>query len=156
MLLSRNLCQTSQKVNYYEVLGLNSNASQKHVKIAYFRLAKKFHPDYNNSPNAQPMFEIISEAYEVLSDPDKRKNYDEYGTPGETFGGTTEGPQRKRGDNTYSSEDLFHKIFNQKGETILFMITANFYKCRMFQRALSISSKKTRFHRLKVMAPRKT
>ena len=60
------------------------------------------------------MFEMISEAYEVLSDPHKRKNYDEFGTAGETFGGFTRGPGRKRGDTTYSSKELFERIFRQK------------------------------------------
>ena len=102
-----------RKVDYYATLGVNSNADQQSIKTSYFRLAKKYHPDYNKTPTAAPMFEFISEAYEVLSDPIKRQNYDEHGTPGETTGGMSSGPQRKHGDATFSSEDLFRKMSNK-------------------------------------------
>ena len=101
-------------LDYYTTLGLNRSANEQEIKMAYFRLAKRFHPDYNKSDNAGPMFEIISEAYEVLSNPEKRKNYDEYGHVGETRGGMTSGPMRKRGDETFTSEDLYSRIFKEK------------------------------------------
>ena len=116
-------------VDYYTTLGVSKGADTQTIKTAYFRLAKKFHPDYNNSPNAAPMFEMISEAYEVLSDPDKRQKFDEFGTVGETVGGMTHGPGRKRGDETFSSEDLYKRIFKECGgnyekdsKTILLLI----------------------------------
>ena len=116
-LLSSNLHTGSilgHKIDYYNALGVHRSADQQAIKVAYFRQAKKFHPDYNNSPSAAPMFDMISEAYEVLSDPQKRENYDEYGTPGESFGGMTQqGPGRKRSDNSYTSEDLFKQFFKQ-------------------------------------------
>ena len=74
------------KIDYYSVLGISRGSDQKAVKVAYFRLAKKYHPDYNSSENAEAMFELISEAYEVISDPAKRAKYDEHGEVGETFG----------------------------------------------------------------------
>lgn len=59
---------------YYEVLELNSSASQKEIKRAYFRLAKMYHPDVNTSLEAQKKFVEINEAYEFLSDPQKVRN----------------------------------------------------------------------------------
>ena len=103
-----------KRVDYYDALGVTKTADGKSIKVAYFRLAKKYHPDFNPSPTAAPMFEMISEAYEVLSDPHKKKNYDEFGTAGETFGGSTRGPGRKRGDTTYTSKELFERIFRQQ------------------------------------------
>ena len=105
----------SKRVDYYEALGVNKTCDAKSIKVAYFRLAKKYHPDFNPSVTAAPMFEMISEAYEVLSDPQKRKNYDDFGTAGHSFGGTTSGPGRKRGDKTHSSKDLM-EIFKKSGQ----------------------------------------
>lgn len=67
-------------IDYYQVLGLKKNASQAEIKKAYRKLARKFHPDLNpNDTEAQKKFQQINEANEVLSDPEKRKKYDEYG-----------------------------------------------------------------------------
>ena len=66
--------------DYYEVLGINRNASDKEVKSAYRRLARKHHPDVNpGNAEAEARFKEINAAYEVLSDADKRKKYDTYG-----------------------------------------------------------------------------
>lgn len=68
--------------DYYEILGVDRNASQEEIKRAFRQLAKKYHPDANpNDPNAEAKFKEINEAYEVLSDPVKRSNYDAYGNP---------------------------------------------------------------------------
>ena len=67
-------------IDYYKILGVEQNATQQDIRKAYRRLAKKYHPDVNNSdPDAQRRFQAINEANEVLSDPEKRKKYDEYG-----------------------------------------------------------------------------
>jgi curved DNA-binding protein len=67
-------------VDYYSILGLDKNASQEDIKKAYRKLARKHHPDVNpNDPAASKKFQQINEANEVLSDPEKRKKYDQYG-----------------------------------------------------------------------------
>lgn len=67
-------------IDYYKVLGIDRNATQGDIRKAYRRLAKLYHPDTNkDNPNAQERFQEINEANAVLSDPEKRKKYDEYG-----------------------------------------------------------------------------
>ncbi|CCZ81294.1 molecular chaperone DnaJ [Odoribacter laneus] len=67
-------------IDYYKILGVNKDASQEAIKKAYKKLARKHHPDLNpNDPDAQRRFQEINEANEVLSDPEKRKKYDQYG-----------------------------------------------------------------------------
>ena len=72
------------KKDYYEVLGLEKNASDTEIKKAYRKLAMKFHPDKNpNNTEAEERFKEIAEAYEVLSDSDKKQRYDRYGHQGQ-------------------------------------------------------------------------
>lgn len=67
-------------IDYYNILGINKSASQDDIKKAYKKLARKYHPDLNpNNPDAHRKFQEINEANEVLSDPEKRKKYDQYG-----------------------------------------------------------------------------
>lgn len=67
-------------IDYYKILGVDKNASQNDIKKAFRKLARKYHPDLNpNDPSAKDKFQEINEANEVLSDPEKRKKYDEYG-----------------------------------------------------------------------------
>jgi len=67
-------------VDYYKLLGVEKNATQKEIKSAYRKLARKFHPDLNpNDKDAKRKFQQINEANEVLSDPEKRKKYDQFG-----------------------------------------------------------------------------
>lgn len=67
-------------IDYYKILELDKTASQADIKKAYRKLARKYHPDLNpNDQSAQARFQQINEANEVLSDPDKRKKYDQYG-----------------------------------------------------------------------------
>ena len=68
--------------DYYEVLGLERTADEREIKRAYRKLAMDFHPDRNSSPEAEERFKEASEAYEVLSDPDKRRVYDRAGFDG--------------------------------------------------------------------------
>ncbi|GAX01741.1 molecular chaperone DnaJ [Secundilactobacillus silagei] len=79
--------------DYYEVLGVSKDASQAEIKKAYRQLSKKYHPDINKAPGAEEKFKEITEAYEVLSDEQKRSNYDQYGSADgpQGFGGAGAG-----------------------------------------------------------------
>ncbi len=67
------------KRDYYEVLGVSKTASDTEIKSAFRKLAKQYHPDLNKDKDAPEKFKEVQEAYEVLSDPQKRKTYDQYG-----------------------------------------------------------------------------
>ena len=85
----------ANKRDYYEVLGVNKNATEDELKKAYRKLAKKYHPDANldNKEEAEKKFKEVNEAYETLSDPQKRKMYDQFGPDGpQGFGGGAGGP----------------------------------------------------------------
>ena len=72
----------AEKRDYYEVLGIEKGASEDEIKKAFRKLAKKYHPDVNKAPDAEEKFKEINEAYEVLSDPQKRATYDQFGFAG--------------------------------------------------------------------------
>jgi molecular chaperone DnaJ len=67
------------KKDYYEALGLKKGASEAEIKSAFRKKAKEFHPDINKDKDAPKKFKEVQEAYEVLSDESKRKQYDQYG-----------------------------------------------------------------------------
>ena len=68
------------KRDYYEVLGIDKSASEKELKSAYRKLAKKYHPDANpGDKQSEEKFKELSEAYDILKDPEKRKLYDKFG-----------------------------------------------------------------------------
>lgn len=107
----------ASKLDYYDVLGVGPEASQDEIKRAFRKLAFKYHPDRNKMPNAEEKFKEASEAYAILSDPEKRKQYDARG-----FEGIKE--QYKQEDiynsgtfrDTFSEfgfnvEDIFSRIF---------------------------------------------
>jgi DnaJ-class molecular chaperone len=75
-----------QYKDYYNTLGIKKGASEKEIKSAYRKLARKFHPDLNpNDREAEAKFKEVNEAYEVLVDPEKRKKYDEFGSEWESY-----------------------------------------------------------------------
>ena len=70
----------AEKRDYYEVLGIGKNATDAEIKSAYRKLAKKYHPDLNpGDKDAEEKFKEVNEANDVLSDPNKRKRYDQFG-----------------------------------------------------------------------------
>ncbi len=77
------------KRDYYEVLGVNKGASEDEIKKAYRKLARQYHPDVNKAADAEEKFKEVKEAYEVLSDGQKKATYDQYGhvDPNQGFGG---------------------------------------------------------------------
>jgi len=86
--------------DYYKILGVEKSASDEEIKKAYRKMALKYHPDKNKSPDAEERFKEIAEAYDVLSDPEKRKLFDQFGEEGLKggAGGAPGGPS----DGTYT------------------------------------------------------
>lgn len=94
--------------DFYSVLGVSKNASKSEIKSAYRKLARSYHPDVNKEPNAEQKFKEISNAYEVLSDDEKRSLYDRYGEAG------LKGAGMGMGD--FSNPfDLFESLFEGMG-----------------------------------------
>lgn len=90
---------------YYKVLGVSKDATDNQIKSAYRKLAMKYHPDKNpNNKEAEKMFKELAEAYQILSDPEKRRLYDQYGKDGFNGSATNIRP-----------EDLFQNIFGGFG-----------------------------------------
>ncbi|CAG5897794.1 unnamed protein product [Menidia menidia] len=106
---------SSNKQDFYQILGVPRSATQKEIKKAYYQMAKKYHPDTNkDDPQAKEKFAQLAEAYEVLSDEGKRKQYDAYGTAGFNAGQTNRGQQYWSGQTTnVDPEELFRKIFGE-------------------------------------------
>lgn len=91
---------------YYEILGVDENASQKEIKKAFRRKAKKYHPDSNSEEADEEEFKKINEAYQVLSDEEKRKKYDQFGKAG-----ISDQARRRARTNFSGFEDLFKSLF---------------------------------------------
>ena len=108
----------SQKRDYYEVLGVSKSATDDELKRAFRKLAKQYHPDANpdNKEEAEKKFKEINEAYETLSDPQKRKMYDQFGPDGPSgFGGGNAGGYYSAGFDGFSDfgdlGDIFSSFF---------------------------------------------
>nr|CAD7571459.1 unnamed protein product [Timema californicum] len=94
--------------NFYEILGVKKTATDRDIKKAFRKLAVKYHPDKNKSKEAEEKFKEIAEAYEILSDSNKRKQYDQFGTS--AFSSTRS--SREAGGNSFhfNFEDIFHNF----------------------------------------------
>jgi curved DNA-binding protein len=103
--------------NYYDVLGVNKSATDKEIKQAFRRLAKKYHPDANpDDPQAETKFKEINEAYEVLSDAEKRAQYDRFGSGFQQgFGGNGTGYYTNVDFNGESFSDVLENLFGGLG-----------------------------------------
>ncbi|USS91012.1 molecular chaperone DnaJ [Fructilactobacillus carniphilus] len=129
--------------DYYDVLGVSKDASEKDINHAYRHLSKKYHPDINKEPGAEEKFKEITEAYEVLSDKQKRANYDQYGSAdgpqgfgGGAGGGGGFGGAGGAGFGDFS--DIFSDLFGgggrrqtdptapQQGEDLQYQMTLTF------------------------------
>jgi len=122
--------------NYYNILGISKSASEEEIKKAYKKLAKEHHPDVVNKDDkaqAEKRFKEINEAYQVLSDPQKRKMYDQFGTADPRYAGAGAGAGRQgfyqsgpfsysystSGQNPFGNDfdpfDIFEEIFGFRG-----------------------------------------
>lgn len=107
----------AEKRDYYEVLGVAKTATKDEIKKAYRKLSKKYHPDINKEADAEEKFKEISDAYEVLSDDQKRAAYDQYGHAA-TDGGFGGGGFGGGGYQSYGGggfEDIFEQFFGGGG-----------------------------------------
>ena len=130
--------------NYYDILGVGKDASPEDIKSAYRKLAKKYHPDINKTAEATEKFKEINEAYECLSDPTKKSNYDQFGSASgpQGFGGGFGGGSGFGGFGGFGDfgdfGDIFSNIFGggfggqdtrvrgQRGEDLQVQITLSF------------------------------
>lgn len=106
------------KRDYYEVLGLSKTASKDEIKSAYRKLAKQYHPDINHSPDAPKKFQEVQEAYDVLSDDNKRAQYDRFGQAAFEQGASTGGAGNpfgggfsSQGFGDFDLNDIFNSFF---------------------------------------------
>src|SRR5271168_2687295 len=106
------------KVDFYEVLQVSRDANDQELKTSYRKLAMQYHPDRNpNNPQAEEQFKACSEAYQVLSDPEKRAAYDRYGHAAFQGGGPAAGNPFQGGSQDLGDifGDLFGEMFNMGG-----------------------------------------
>ena len=97
-----------EKKDYYDILGIEKTADEAQIKKAYRKLAIKFHPDKNKAKNAEEAFKKVNQAFSVLSDKNKRKNYDMFGTE--------EGIGMSSMPADFNPFDIFEQFFGDMGE----------------------------------------
>ena len=130
------------KRDYYEVLGVSKTATDAEIKSAFRKLAKKYHPDVSKEENAAEKFKEVQEAYAVLSDPEKRKKYDQFGHSAfQNNGGGAGGFQGFDGFDFGDMGDIFDDILGgfgfssnsrrsangpRKGNDVLYRMTISF------------------------------
>lgn len=110
--------------DYYKILGVAKSATDDEIKKAYRKMALKFHPDKNKSPGAEEKFKEVAEAYDVLSDPEKRRTFDQFGEEGlkggAAAGGAPGGPSGGSGYTSYTFEgdprEMFRMFFGDGGD----------------------------------------
>lgn len=126
------------KRDYYEVLGVPKTASKEEIRKAYRKLSKQYHPDLNKEEGAEEKFKEVTEAFEVLSDENKRASYDQYGhaDPNQGFGGG--GFSGFGGGDGFGFEDIFSSFFGgggsrrrdpnapRKGDDLQYTMTVDF------------------------------
>mmetsp|Transcript_12005 Transcript_12005/g.26943 ORF Transcript_12005/g.26943 Transcript_12005/m.26943 type:complete len:239 (-) Transcript_12005:216-932(-) len=99
----RSMSSNFGRQSPYDLLKVDKSATDKEIKLAYFREAKKYHPDLNpNDPTAKAKFQRVAAAYEILSDPGRRRTYDFTGSTADS--GSAEGQQQQ------SAEDVFNSV----------------------------------------------
>ena len=96
-------------IDYYEVLGVSKGANEREIKSSFRKLARQFHPDINKEPEAQEKFQQIAKAYEVLSDSQKRQQYNQFGEGG--LAGMSSGPDLSDVDLDDILGDVFSSFF---------------------------------------------
>src|ERR687890_422554 len=109
------MARSSTKPDYYEILGVSRSASDDDIKKAYRRLALQYHPDRNSAPEATERFKEATEAYQVLSDSEKRSLYDRYGHSAFERSGGGSGVDFSNFVGL-SIEDLFESFFGSTGQ----------------------------------------
>jgi len=100
----------SSKEDYYQILGVDKNVTQEELKKKYKKLVLQYHPDRNpGNKDAEEKFKIINEAYGVLSDPEKRRRYDQFGADGNSSSGFSSN------FGGFNAEDIFNSVFGNDG-----------------------------------------
>ncbi|XP_044204189.1 dnaJ homolog subfamily C member 16 isoform X1 [Thunnus albacares] len=110
LILSEHLVKTASEYDPYKILGVSRSASQAEIKRAYKNLAKEWHPDKNKDPNAEDVFIKVSKSYEILSNEERRSNFDRYGQMDENqpFGQSQHHGFRSFHNSFYFDESFFH------------------------------------------------
>lgn len=123
--------------DYYEILGVSRDASEKEIKDAFRKLSKKYHPDISKEPDATEKFKEINEAYQVLSDKDKKANYDMFGDPnaqgfnpfGDMFGGRSAEVKERGSDLRITVNITMEEAYNGVHKKIKLKKSCTCHRC---------------------------